>query len=314
MVIMKESRLLFPPTAEESRLVRKEINNSYASKRAEYVEQLKDWMQTQPHLPRNYDERVLPRFVIGTKYNLHRAQRKIDNYFTARAKVPEFFAQRDPSAPEIQQAWRAMTVLPLPRTRRDGARVSLHILNDVDACEHVPQHLYRMIFMISDIRMVEEAEISGDVFVFDAAHVGLSILLKHAGGLLKKALNLAQTAYPQRLKEIHIINAHPIVNRGINLFRSFMKEKMRNRFVVHSSLESLHQYVPADVLPAEYGGSHRTVPALRDQWGKALESYALYFQQQEGVKACAPAGKSNKAQGAPTVQSTQAAFRSLSID
>lgn len=54
------------------------------------------------------DDRVLPRFVIGTKYNLHRAQRKIDNYFTARAKVPEFFAQRDPSSPEIQQAWRAM--------------------------------------------------------------------------------------------------------------------------------------------------------------------------------------------------------------
>lgn len=47
-------QLLFPPSAEQARLVRKEINNTYASKRAEYVEQLKEWMQTQPHLPRNY--------------------------------------------------------------------------------------------------------------------------------------------------------------------------------------------------------------------------------------------------------------------
>ncbi|XP_034231247.1 alpha-tocopherol transfer protein-like [Thrips palmi] len=311
MVIMKESRLLYPPTAEQARLVRRELNNTYASKQAEYVDQLKEWMQTQPHLPRNYDDRVLPRFVCGTKYNLHRAQKKIDNYFTARAKVPEFFAQRDPTSPDIQQAWRAMTVLPLPRTRGDGARVCLHILNDVDACEHVPQHLYRMIFMVSDIRMVEEPEISGDVFVFDAANAGVSMVLKHAGSLLKKALTLAQTAYPQRLKEIHIINAHPFVNRGINLFRSFMKEKMRNRFVVHSSLESLHQYVPADVLPAEYGGSCRTVAALRDQWGKALESYALYFQQQEGVKA---SHSNNKSSSKSSSKSVQTAFRNLSID
>lgn len=83
-------------------------------------------------------------------------------------------------------------MLPLPRTRGDGARVTLHILNEVDASEHVAQHLYRMIFMVSDIRMVEEAEISGDVFVFDAANVGVSIVLKHAGSLLKKALTLAQ--------------------------------------------------------------------------------------------------------------------------
>lgn len=54
------------------------------------------------------DDRILPRFLIGTKFNVHRAQRKIDAYFTARAKIPEFFAQRDPSSKEIQQAWRAL--------------------------------------------------------------------------------------------------------------------------------------------------------------------------------------------------------------
>lgn len=312
---MRESRLLHSPSAEEARNVRKEINNNYADKQREYVQQLKDWMQTQPHLPRNYDERILPRFLAGTKYDVHRAKRKIDAYFTARAKMPEFFAQRDPSSKETQQAWRALSVLPLPRTRRDGARVTLHVLNDVDASEHVAQSVYKMIFMVSDIRLVEEAEISGDVFVFDVAHVSLSVLLKHAGSLLKKALSLAQGAYPQRLKEIHIINAHPFVNKSINLFRSFMKEKMRNRFIVHSSLESLHQYVPADLLPAEYGGGPRTVENLCDQWSKALESYTLYFQQQEGVKAATGKASSHKtSSSSPQVQSVQNSFRNLGLD
>ncbi|KAJ1520158.1 hypothetical protein ONE63_004374 [Megalurothrips usitatus] len=306
---MRESRLLLSPTAEEARLVRKEINNNYSTKQQEYVQQLREWMHAQPHLPRNYDDRILPRFLAGTKYDLHRAKRKIDNYFVARAKIPEFFGQRDPTSKEIQQAWAAMTVLPLPRTRRDGSRVTLHILNDVYAYTHVAQDVYKMIFMMADIRMVEEPEISGDVFVFDLKNLGLAVMLKHAGTMLKKALGLAQNAYPQRLKEIHVINAHPFVNRGINLIRSFLNEKMRNRFVVHSSPESLHQYVPADVLPAEYDGSCRTVPQLRDQWSKALESYALYFQQQEGVKASAPSAKTAK-----THASNQAALRGLALD
>lgn len=85
-------------------------------------------------------------------------------------------------------------MLPLPRPRRDGARVTLHVLNDVNSSEHVAQDVYRLIFMMADIRMVEEAEISGDVFVFDAANIGVSILLKHAGPMLKKALTLAQVS------------------------------------------------------------------------------------------------------------------------
>lgn len=68
----------------------------------------------------------------------------------------------------------------------------MHILNDVDASEHQPQPIYKMIFMMADIRMVEEPEISGDVFVFDLANVSITIMLKHAGSLLKKALTLAQ--------------------------------------------------------------------------------------------------------------------------
>ena len=48
--------------------------------------------------------------LMGTKYDLHRAKKKIDAYFTARAKNPEFFAQRDPTSADIQQACRAMYV------------------------------------------------------------------------------------------------------------------------------------------------------------------------------------------------------------
>ena len=71
----------------------------------------------------------------------------------------------------------------------------------MDSSEHVAQNIYRLIFMMADIRMVEEPEISGDVWVFDAAHVSVAILLKHAGIMLKKALSLAQVSQMRALCE-----------------------------------------------------------------------------------------------------------------
>ena len=43
-----------------------------------------------------------------------------------------------------------------------------------------------------------------------------------------------QEAYPQRLKEIHILDAPPFVDWILNVFRSLVKEKMRNRVSLDS--------------------------------------------------------------------------------
>lgn len=58
-----------------------------------------------------------------------------------------------------------------------------------------------------------------------------------------------------KLKEVHVVNVSPIVDTIINFVKPFLKEKIKNRIFVHSTLESLQKYVPKDVLPEEYGGS-----------------------------------------------------------
>lgn len=51
------------------------------------------------------DGRIMT-FLRGCKFSLEKTKRKLDMYFTMRTAVPEFFADRDPTKPEIQEVFK----------------------------------------------------------------------------------------------------------------------------------------------------------------------------------------------------------------
>lgn len=49
------------------------------------------------------DEERLMTFLRGCKFSLERCKKKLDMYFSMRAAVPEFFANRDVNRPELKE-------------------------------------------------------------------------------------------------------------------------------------------------------------------------------------------------------------------
>lgn len=49
------------------------------------------------------DDGRLMTFLRGCKFSLEKTKRKLDMYFTMRAAIPEFFSNRDPFDPAIQE-------------------------------------------------------------------------------------------------------------------------------------------------------------------------------------------------------------------
>ena len=43
------------------------------------------------------------RFLRGCKFDLEKTKHKMSNYYKLRAQCPEWFSQRDPCLPEIQE-------------------------------------------------------------------------------------------------------------------------------------------------------------------------------------------------------------------
>lgn len=57
------------------------------------------------------DDQRLKTFLRGCKFSLEKVKKKLDMYYTMRNAVPEFFANRDASKPELKSLFDVVYVL-----------------------------------------------------------------------------------------------------------------------------------------------------------------------------------------------------------
>lgn len=109
---------LVQPSPELQVHIRKSLNEDLKTRDRD-VESIKEWLRQQPHLPNTWgktftknlknfkpnllDEQRILTFLRGCSFSLEKCKRKLDMYFTMRAALPEFFADRDITRPELQE-------------------------------------------------------------------------------------------------------------------------------------------------------------------------------------------------------------------
>lgn len=64
---------------------------------------LKILFKNQPRFSTFLDDQWLVNFLRGCKFSLERTKEKLDTHLTLRTLAPEFFRDRDPMRPEIQE-------------------------------------------------------------------------------------------------------------------------------------------------------------------------------------------------------------------
>lgn len=129
-----------------------------------------------------------------------------------------------------------------------------------------------------------------------------------------------------------MINVSPLVDTIVNFVKPFLKEKIRERIHLHSSMDSLYKFVPKDMLPVEYGGQSGNIKDLNgkanefyhifikleqhyspEQWRQKLKDYTPWFKEQEASKAdesLRPGGS----RSADDLFGMDGTFRKLTID
>ncbi|XP_024881301.1 alpha-tocopherol transfer protein-like [Temnothorax curvispinosus] len=76
-----------------------------------------------------------------------------------------------------------------------------------------------------------------------------------------------------RIQLINMFNAPLIFNITARILRSFMTEKLKNRFNVYSdsTMHNCLKDIPANILPVECGGTDGTIQELTEYWKKLIE-------------------------------------------
>lgn len=294
-----------------------EINETHPNKCEEVKNVIKQWIKSQPHLPKNYDERILSAFIRGCKHDIERVKRKLDHYFTYRTMMPELFADRDPTSQEMKLLKEYLIAFPLPELTANGCRITIHkVLDDENSYLDV-KIIVKYLLMLGEVRLIEEGPIFGDIMIFDVACCKAAMVSKLLNPVIKKGIMCCQNALPQRLKEIHVINVPPYMDTGVNIIKMFVKQKIKERFHVYSDIEGLYKYIPRDSLPSDYGGKEKSLDALQSEWFKKLESYRSYFEEQENI--CSDESKRIKKSDSSSAKcedlfGTNGSFHKLAID
>lgn len=275
---------------------------------------IREWLQTQPHLPKDMDDGRLRTFLRGCKFSLEKVKTKLDMYYTMRNAVPEFFSDRDISKENLSMVFDYVHCPTLPGLTPNGRRITFIRAIDCDFQSHQVMDAMKVALMIGDVRLLEESVgIAGDIFILDAAVATPAHLAKFSPSIVKKFLIAVQEAYPVKVKEVHVINVSPIVDTIMNFVKPFLSEKIRSRITFHSDMESLYKVVPKELLPNEYGGKVGSIVDLTQEWKKKLGEYTAWFKEQEDKKA-----DESLRPGAPKTSDdlfgVEGTFRQLNID
>lgn len=84
----------------------------------------------------------------------------------------------------------------------------------------------------------------------------------------------------------HILNPSWVVDRLMSLIRPFLRKEVADSFRFHSSgTESLHNFVPKEILPVDYGGNLGNLDDLHQEWMNTFESKRLVHSR---LKLIAP--------------------------
>lgn len=277
------------------------------------VDAIKEWLMKQPHLPNKMDDIMVLRFLHISNYSIEQAKHLIDLFFTLRSQAPEFFANRDPNDEAVQNVFKTIDQAPLPKPTASNYKLFVYRFADPDSDKFNMADAVKAFYMISDARMLHDTELpDGEVPIFDASGFSLRHLAKVSLHLAKKYLVYSQEAHPVRLKQIHVLNAPPVFDRLMQLFRPFIKSEIAKMIHFHqTNSTTLYDFIPRELLPEELGGTVGKLKKFKDEYiEKVMQSREFFLDHNRWHvdEAKRPEKDKNKSFG------IEGSFRTLAID
>ncbi|XP_069699150.1 alpha-tocopherol transfer protein-like [Periplaneta americana] len=282
----------------------------------EAVEMLQDWIQLQPHLPKeegSLHEARLERWLIRCKNSMERTKQSVDMYYTLKSLSPEMMSDWNLQSKWFKTVSKLAYFTAMPQMTPECERVVCIGLLSSDPTDLVMEDWCRMAQMTLEVRMCEDYSLR-DIFISDLAHYTPAHVTKYSFAALKKGIVCTTKAFSTRLKAIHYINAPPFAGVAVEILKSVLSSKLAARVHVHGSdLTELHKQVPKESLPTEMGGCGGSISENWNLWLKKLETYQNWFLQHENVKS-----DEKKRLGGNAISSDlfgfEGSFRKLDVD
>ncbi|XP_077519341.1 alpha-tocopherol transfer protein-like isoform X3 [Amblyomma americanum] len=200
------------------------------------------------------DDAFLVRFLRCRKFDCSRACKVLRQYYRLRLNNTQLFCDFYPSYLRVTFERNLQTVL--PDRDPNGCAVFIFKGGQWNPYTCSSEDIFRAnVLCLEQAIMDPVTQVTGLVAVMDMKGFGFTHLRFCPPSNLQKVVSLIQDCFPARFKAIHIINEPAVFGMLFSIVRRFLNEKLQQRIHFHGcDTASLHKFIPAEILPEEYGG------------------------------------------------------------
>uniref|UniRef100_A0A2A4J6B5 CRAL-TRIO domain-containing protein n=1 Tax=Heliothis virescens TaxID=7102 RepID=A0A2A4J6B5_HELVI len=294
--------------------IRKLHNLDKPGRLEEAIKILEDWIQKQDHIiKKDFGKIYLEKTLISCKGSVEKSKKQIDRLCTLKTLVPKFFNKYHVKT-ELQHLLNLASFTPLPTVTKDYYRVICIKINNKDLLAESFMQYYQYNIILTEYIKAHDY-VNGFIIVSDYRQVNMFDLVSKMNTVdLQQFVTILIEGYGARLKGIHLLTDSKAVDLFVKIMKQFLSEKIGNRVHVQPTLESLHEMVPKEILPVEYGGEERSIDKLNEEWVEELSTekhveYLKIMSKAGTDETKRLAGKFNEeCMGMP------GSFRNLSVD
>ncbi|EZA49214.1 hypothetical protein DMN91_008389 [Ooceraea biroi] len=280
------------------------------------IQILKDWHAKQPHLPEISDcEYVL--FLQSNYYGTEAAKNTIEEYYTSRTHITEFFSDRDPlGTKQLREAFKVTSQITLSMRTKEQYKLVYVRLIDYEPSHFVHNDAIKYFLMVMDLWLYTEGTAPGHVIVIDME----GVTLPHAGRLnpisIKKFLYYLQEAIPIRLKGMHFVHTNAVMDIILAMMKPFMKKELMDMLHIHTTKDTLANFVPLEAFPCDVSLSGKSKPLKEQQEEqlKNLEDHRQWFLKDEATGRVNESLRVGKSKTIMDLFGVEGSFKKLDID
>ncbi|XP_060815039.1 retinaldehyde-binding protein 1 [Bombus pascuorum] len=140
--------------------------------------------------------------------------------------------------------------------------------------------IFRVLYLVHQLAMWEPlTQIYGTVVIMDFDGLSMKQVMGMTPSFCMKLLTFIQEAMPLRLKEVHFVKQPFLFNMVWQMFKPFVKEKLKKRMFFHGNkMSALHAYIPVSHIPKNYGGNLPEIDYTSADW------YPVLLQHEDKIK------------------------------
>lgn len=218
------------------------------------VEALQEWAKNHSNFPKDIENKLLLRFLHSCYYDIDKAKNAAELFFSIRSTSPELFSDRDPLSPQIK---KSLDIINLAQYEiSDGRNVWIWQLNDPGLEKYDYFGDAKLFMLATDSWLLADHRLEdSDIVIMDVKDITLKFITKFNLSIARKLSKYQEDAMPIRLKQIHIVNAPPFIDKVFSLMKPLLKQEVTQMIHFHTpNSETIYEYVSKDDLPEDYGG------------------------------------------------------------